>query len=391
MLDSQLTMDKINCAFFMDSFGQGGAEKALEKILNANIWQKNNINVHLVLNQRAKKQELTFSKENQFKNHVNIHYLPINLSLKNPFRSFLEIHKICKKLGLDYAFSLMMGMSRNLLWFKKIFSSDLKILTMERNNFIGLISGNPLKHLLHSIEFKIIYKGAYKVIVNSEGLKKQFQRFVKDKEKVTCIGNPFDYERVDFLSKKQDLNLNLKEKKFIDSKFILTVGRLCKQKDQAFLINNFQEIIEKINPEIKLIILGDGELKFFLGNLIKKFNLDESILIIDYLENPYPLIKKCELLALTSDWEGMPNVLIEAAYLEKKIISSDCDFGPNEIKKYANMTLFKKNDVFDFYEKLNNLLNIKDLDTSGQKEYIKKNFNSNHIASKYMNLIKRGS
>ena len=148
---------------------------------------------------------------------------------------------------------------------------------------------------------------------------------------------------------------------------------------------------KKINPEIKLIILGDGELKLFLSNLIKKFNLDESILIIDYLENPYPLIEKCELLALTSDWEGMPNVLIEAAYLEKKIISSDCDFGPNEIKKYANMTLFKKNDVFDFYEKLNNLINIKELDTSGQKEYIKKNFNSNHIASKYMNLIKRGS
>ena len=59
--------------------------------------------------------------------------------------------------------------------------------------------------------------------------------------------------------------------------------------------------------------------------------LNQFIKIIDFVDNPFPLLKQAELFILSSKYEGLPNVLLEALTLKKFIISSKCPTGPQEI------------------------------------------------------------
>ena len=88
-------------------------------------------------------------------------------------------------------------------------------------------------------------------------------------------------------------------------------------------------IKEKLN--FCLLIVGYGKKKSFLLNYIQKNNLNKSVKILPYQHNPYNLIKLSDIFILTSIYEGLPNVLLEAQVLKKFIISSDCPTGPREI------------------------------------------------------------
>ena len=73
------------------------------------------------------------------------------------------------------------------------------------------------------------------------------------------------------------------------------------------------------------------EKKDFLLNYIKENNLQKKVKIVPYQTNPYNLIKSSDIFILTSLYEGLPNVLLEAQVLKKCIISSNCPTGPKEI------------------------------------------------------------
>ena len=66
-------------------------------------------------------------------------------------------------------------------------------------------------------------------------------------------------------------------------------------------------------------------------NFINKNRLEKNVKIINFQNNPYKYIKKSNLFVLSSKFEGLPNVLLEAITLKKFVISSNCPTGPNEI------------------------------------------------------------
>ena len=110
---------------------------------------------------------------------------------------------------------------------------------------------------------------------------------------------------------------------------ILGIGRITKQKDFATLIRAFQLLNQKVDS--RLIILGDGEEKQNLLRLIHNYNLKEKIELMGFVQNPYKFIADASLFVLSSNYEGLPTVLIEANYLECKIVSTACKSGPREI------------------------------------------------------------
>ena len=101
------------------------------------------------------------------------------------------------------------------------------------------------------------------------------------------------------------------------------------QKDQLLILNAFKNLKKKIN--YKLIILGKGKNKKILENYINQNRLQKNIKLMGYKNNPYPYLLKSDIFILSSKFEGLPNVLLEAQYLKKIIISSDCPTGPREI------------------------------------------------------------
>jgi len=113
-------------------------------------------------------------------------------------------------------------------------------------------------------------------------------------------------------------------------KYFISVGRLTKQKNFSYLINEFSRFA-KINNNFNLLIFGEGEERKNLMQLITKYNLKQRVYLMGHSDNIYYHMYNAEALILTSLWEGPGFVLIEAALSNLFIISSDCKNGPKEI------------------------------------------------------------
>jgi len=110
---------------------------------------------------------------------------------------------------------------------------------------------------------------------------------------------------------------------------ILGVGKLEAQKDFPTLIHAFAKV-RKMQPA-RLMILGWGSERSQLEALIKELHLENDVALTGYIDNPYPYIANAQVFVLSSAWEGLPTVLIEAMALGTPIISTNCKSGPAEI------------------------------------------------------------
>jgi glycosyltransferase involved in cell wall biosynthesis len=110
---------------------------------------------------------------------------------------------------------------------------------------------------------------------------------------------------------------------------ILAVGRLTDQKDFPTLIRAFA-LIRK-NHHARLIILGEGEERSAIEALVKQLGLERDVSLPGFIVNPYPYMVRSSVFVLSSKWEGLPTVLVEALYCGAAVVSTDCPSGPREI------------------------------------------------------------
>jgi glycosyltransferase involved in cell wall biosynthesis len=110
---------------------------------------------------------------------------------------------------------------------------------------------------------------------------------------------------------------------------ILAVGRLKPQKDFSTLIQAFARV-RHTRPS-RLLILGEGPERDALKTMVRELGLEEDVSLPGYVENPLAYMSRASLFVLSSRWEGLPTVLIEALYCGVPVISTDCPSGPREI------------------------------------------------------------
>jgi glycosyltransferase involved in cell wall biosynthesis len=110
---------------------------------------------------------------------------------------------------------------------------------------------------------------------------------------------------------------------------ILGVGRLTAQKAFSVLIEAFAQV-RKSYPT-RLLILGEGEERPQLEALIRQLGLEQDVNLPGFVSNPYPYMAHAALFVLSSRWEGLPTVLVEAMSLRTPVIATDCPSGPREI------------------------------------------------------------
>lgn len=125
-----------------------------------------------------------------------------------------------------------------------------------------------------------------------------------------------------------------------DSINILFVGRLVEVKNLFFLLEAFKLTTQRTS-NVVLNILGDGYLMEGLKTKVEELNLKGKVKFHGFSDNPYPMIRDCDILALSSWNEGLPTVLIEAAYVNTKAISTKC--GSDEL-----LNLFDYPNAIDF-------------------------------------------
>lgn len=115
---------------------------------------------------------------------------------------------------------------------------------------------------------------------------------------------------------------------------LTAVGRLSHQKDFSTLIDAMC-LVKKRYPDVKLGILGEGELRSELQEKINFLKLNENIRLLGFRDNPFSLVSRSDVFVLSSLWEDPGHAIIEAAALGKKIVTTDCPSGPEALVEYG--------------------------------------------------------
>lgn len=166
------------------------------------------------------------------------------------------------------------------------------------------------------------------------------------------------------LQKKSKIIYNAVKKDFFEIKRnivknrIVTCGRLEPQKNHKMLINAFT-IVLKQHPQAKLFIYGEGKSKEELSTVISNNNIKRNVFLCGNSNNIPEVLKTAELFVLSSDFEGMPNALMEAMAAGIACVSTDCPCGgPRElIKDKYNGYLVPVNDSTKMANTIINALN----------------------------------
>jgi len=226
------------------------------------------------------------------------------------------------------------------------------------------ISGYPKLHFVRKIFWQVFSKKIFKITCPTQELLQQM------------INNGFHKEKLFFLP---DAIIDIKKvlkckyrsiKKKNDKKYILSVGRLTKQKNYPYLINEIANFF-KLNNTYDLYIVGDGEEKIKLEKQIKSLNMENRIFILGYSNEVYSYMKNASFLILASLWEEVGFVIVEAAVNNLFVFSSDCPNGPKEFLRDGKAGILFRTNVRD--ELKNKLINFNIDDFPVSKILAKKN------------------
>lgn len=350
---------------FIPSIEDGGVEKNLYLI--SKFLSNKFKNIILLTYENSKKKKF-----------VN------NIEIINPWFNFINF----KGRYLKYIFCLlsltrMLLINRNYLILSfqanifaiiiaKIF--DVKIISRSNSSSIGW-SKNYIKQYI----FKLYFKKADKIVVNSYDFKKEMDK--KYKIKTKCILNPFEFDKIKKLSNKKVKKIYTK-----NSLKLISLGRLTSQKDFMTLLKSIKNLKR---DKVELVIIGKGTEEDRLKNYILKNNLSDKVKMMGYKSNPFPYLRQANILILTSIFEGSPNVLVEALFLKKFVISTNCPTGPSEIlKKGKYGALFKVGDYRNISKFINNFKFSKIITNKINRGYEStKRFDYKKNCDKYSKLI----
>lgn len=189
----------------------------------------------------------------------------------------------------------------------------------------------PIGALMYPL-IRMAYKKADVIICPSKGLLSDLTKFMKAEEsKIKLVYNPTVTPDIFEKAQQQTNHPWFEQKSF---PIILGAGRLKPQKDFITLIEAFARVKRNF-PDAKLVILGEGKQRRELENLVNKLGLQGDVDLVGFQKNPYAFIAKADVFVLSSIYEGLPNILIEALALKKKIVATNCPSGPAEILKFG--------------------------------------------------------
>lgn len=139
--------------------------------------------------------------------------------------------------------------------------------------------------------------------------------------------NGFDLDSIQALAKQCPSPY----KHYFERPTIILAGRLCKQKRFDRAIRSFFLAKPNLPEETTLLILGDGELKSSLEELVNNSEFRNSVVFLGFQSNPFAFFSRADCFVLSSDYEGFGRVIVEAMICGCPVIATDCPVGPREI------------------------------------------------------------
>lgn len=304
--------------FILPNIGYGGASKILSFLANE-FTAKYTYAIDIIVYQNADILQ-------PMNPDIRIHYIGNQYSKKiiKHVQYIYSIYKVVKKINPDLIISFLNYPNLYSIIVGKLLS--IPVIISER--------GDPYQRRnTFDRVFDIAYNFADGAVFQTEGAKLYFSKRLQ--KRGVIIPNPITN------------NIHTTKYSINNSHKIAFVGRFeLKQKRQDIMVQSFIFVLDKF-PDAELHFYGDGQDELFVKNLVKDLKIDQYVIFHEYVENPSQEIVKSEVYVITSDYEGIPNSLIEAMMLGMPVVSTDCSPGGAKllIKNNINGIIVNRGDV----------------------------------------------
>jgi len=215
------------------------------------------------------------------------------------------------------------------LWAKRVAGVSTRVVVSERNT-LSRVSAHyraDLRMRWAPALARLFYPWADGVVAVSRGVADDLAEAARiPRRHIKVIYNPVVTPE---LRSKAQASLRHPWFELGEPPVILAIGRLTAQKGLDVLIQAFSRV--RAARRARLLILGEGEERPALEAMVRQFGLGDDVSLPGFEPNPYPYMARAALFVLSSRWEGLPGVLIEALFCGAPVISTDCPYGPREI------------------------------------------------------------
>lgn len=305
-------------ALFLSFSGNGGVERMLlnllPELLNAGIP------VDLLTIERTPNPQLAEL------DHPQLRVIPLGVR-----HTLLAVPALTRYLKREHP-TVMLAFKdraiRTAILAKAISGSSVSLMgKLETHLSAALAHKPPLLRHIRTYPLRWFYPRLDGLIVNAQGVADDIHALSKlPTERIHVIRNPVITPRVYALSQEPVAHPWCADPTI---PLILGAGRLTRQKDFTTLIAAFAGVLAR--RPARLLILGEGRERPALEQQIQTLGLGDHVCLIGHVDNPYAYMARSTLFALSSRWEGLPNVLAEAMALGIPVVSTQCKSGPDEI------------------------------------------------------------
>lgn len=294
--------------FVINSLGGGGAERVMSKIVD------------------------DISKGDEA--------LDVSLITLDALDDQYRLASTVRRIKLDSKGSLLRGIYLIFLFFSRD-RPDVIVSFLTRSNLVVVIVGkilrirtviservNTTSHFrsktsgrLSQFLLKFVYPFADQIVCVSHGVRNDLiYNYGISEDKLCVVYNPVD--TLDIIARSRDESGIL-----LPRDYFVAVGRLTENKNMNSLICAYAKA--DVTPD--LVILGEGEQRNQLEELVQRLGLVGRVHLPGFVSNPAAVVANARAYLSASLAEGFPNALVEAMALSKPVVSSDCDSGPSEI------------------------------------------------------------
>lgn len=371
MLIESKNQNKKRLAVFMPSLDGGGAERVTILLLNE-------------LATRGYAIDLLVAKgKGVYRSQVDPTINIVDFEQHRVATCLLPLAKYLKENQPAALLSVMNYANVIAIMAKQLSGAHSRLVLTEHNDAQqALRHSNSIRYRLVSILTKWLYRKADAVVCVSEGVADSIQRTLGiPRNQLSVVYNPVIHSGI---RKSAEMSISHPFLPENGEPLLLAVGRLTTQKNFPNLINAFSLVRKTLSA--KLVILGEGEERGNLTALIASSGLAQDVLMPGFVDNPYAWMRRADVFVLSSSWEGLPTVLIEALACGAKVVSTDCPSGPKEILENGRWgELVKVDDAEALAEGI-----IKTL-SAGQTESLEKRlevFSIKYATDRYLETLK---
>ncbi|MFP6647847.1 MAG: glycosyltransferase [Pirellulaceae bacterium] len=305
---------EMRLACFLPSLEGGGAERVVVNLLRG------------LVERQVQAQLILASAHGSYLDQVPSQVEVVDLGVKHVRQAIWPLRRLLKEQSPQVLISHLSHANLAAVLAMRPLEIPTRLLLVEHLT-MSAYKGTTVKDRLIQPLARWLFKHADAVAAVSRGAARDLEEQLRmPSDSVHVLYNPVVD---DSLEQKRQETLSDPWLDASDQPLVVGMGRLTEQKDFGTLIRAFAQIA---NPSsCRLVILGEGEERAELEELVRQLGLEERVLLPGFVENPYAWLNQADLFVLSSRWEALPTVLIEALACGVKVVATDCPSGPAEI------------------------------------------------------------